>query len=44
MILMFSKGKCPYQKVVQTRLVLLEVLVCHTVEVRKYHTNCRLNF
>jgi len=31
-------------KVVNTCLILLEVLVSHTVEVRKYHINCRLNF
>jgi len=31
-------------KVVNTCLILLGFLVCHTVEVQKYHTNCRLNF
>jgi len=38
--------KYPYQisKVVNTCLILLQVLVCHTVKVLKYHSNCRLNF
>jgi len=39
-----SKLKYSYQisKLVNACLILLEVLVSHTVKVRKYHTNCRL--
>jgi len=45
-ILLLSKLKSPYQssKVVHNRLFLLEVHVSYTVEVCKYHTNCRLSF
>jgi len=45
-ILVLLKLKYPYQisKVVNTRLILLEAHVSYTVESRKYHTNCRLNF
>jgi len=41
-----SKMKSLYQnsKVVNTRHVLLRVHVSYTVEVHKYHTNCRLTF